>query len=116
MLAYAAASLLHHVHNAEFLADYPNMPRWLTPKLVYAAWLATTSLGLAGYVFLRKGNELTGLGLVALYGATGLYGLAHYALAPASAHGLFSNLSIWLEAATGFLLLAATVILMARCS
>jgi hypothetical protein len=114
MLAYAAASLLHHVHNAEFLADYPNMPRWLTPAVVYAAWLATTSLGLAGYVFLRKGNELTGLGLVALYGAAGLYGLAHYALAPAAAHGFFSNLSIWLEAATGFLLLAATVILMAR--
>lgn len=114
ILAYAAASLLHHVHNAEFLADYPNMPRWLTPALVYTAWLATTALGVVGYVFLRKGHELTGLGLVALYGALGLYGLAHYALAPAAAHGFFSNLSIWLEAATGFMLLGATVTLMAR--
>jgi hypothetical protein len=114
ILAYAAASLLHHVHNAEFFADYPNMPRWLTPKLVYAAWLATTSLGVAGYVLLRKGHELTGLGLVALYGAAGLYGLAHYAFAPAAEHSFFSNFSIWLEAATGLMLLGATATLMAK--
>jgi hypothetical protein len=26
LLAYAMANLLHHVHNAVFLVDYPNMP------------------------------------------------------------------------------------------
>jgi hypothetical protein len=114
ILAYAAASLLHHVHNAEFLADYPNMPAWLTPALVYTAWLATTSLGVVGYVFLRRGHEPSGLGLLALYGAVGLYGLTHYALAPAAAHSFLSNLSIWLEAATGLILVGATATLMAR--
>jgi len=31
LAAYAAASLFHHVHNAEFLDQYPNMPAWLSP-------------------------------------------------------------------------------------
>jgi hypothetical protein len=26
---FLACSLVHFVHNAEFLADYPNMPAWL---------------------------------------------------------------------------------------
>jgi hypothetical protein len=30
LLACAAASLLHHVHNAEFLQDYPNRPASLS--------------------------------------------------------------------------------------
>jgi hypothetical protein len=30
LLACAAASLLHHVHNAEFLQDYPNLPASLS--------------------------------------------------------------------------------------
>jgi hypothetical protein len=38
-LAYAAASLVHFVHNAEFLADYPSMPAWLSRATVYGAWL-----------------------------------------------------------------------------
>jgi hypothetical protein len=47
-LAYAAASLFHHVHNAAFLGDYPNMPAWLTPAGVYAAWLGVTAVGIVG--------------------------------------------------------------------
>jgi hypothetical protein len=34
---YGAASLFHHAHNAEFLAEYPNMPMWLTRAKVYIA-------------------------------------------------------------------------------
>jgi hypothetical protein len=37
----------------------------------------------------------------ALYGASGLDGLAHYTLALCSEHTLATNLSIWLEAAAG---------------
>jgi hypothetical protein len=35
LLAYGAASLFHHVHNAEFLNEYPNMPTWLSRAQVY---------------------------------------------------------------------------------
>ena len=31
LLAYAAASLFHHIHNAEYLTEYPGMPDWLSP-------------------------------------------------------------------------------------
>jgi hypothetical protein len=39
VLVHALASLVHFVHNATFLADYPNMPAWITPGGVYAVWL-----------------------------------------------------------------------------
>jgi hypothetical protein len=106
--AYAAASLFHHAHNAAFLSDYPNMPGWLTPAGVYVAWLATTAVGIAGYLLLRSGYRLAGLGTIALYGALGLYGLAHYGVAPISAHSSTMHLTIWLEATTGTLVLAGT--------
>jgi hypothetical protein len=108
VLAYAAASLFHHAHNAAFLSDYPNMPGWLTPGGVYVAWLATTAVGIAGYLLLRSGYRLAGLGTIALYGALGLYGLAHYGVAPISAHSSTMHLTIWLEATTGTLVLAGT--------
>jgi hypothetical protein len=100
LLAYAAASLFHHVHNAEFLDQYPNMPAWLSPVQVYVAWLGATAIGLIGYWSLRRGYRVAGLALLAGYGCYGLDSLAHYALAPLSAHTLAMNLSIGLEAAT----------------
>ena len=114
IVPYAAASLFHHVHNAEFLADYPGLPGWMTPVAVYAAWFITTFVGIAGWLLLRKGNESAGLALIALYGAAGLYSLAHYALAPAAAHSFAMNLGIWLEVATGLVLLSAATFAMAK--
>jgi hypothetical protein len=94
--AYALASLAHHVHNAEFLADYPHMPAGATREIVYAVWAATTAVGIAG-LFYRP--------LLALYALIGLYGLAHYWLAPFSAHSVGMNVTILLEAGTATLLL-----------
>jgi hypothetical protein len=105
LTAYGAASLLHHVHNAEHLQDYPNLPAWLSPALVYVAWLATTTVGLAGYALLDRGHRAAGLAALGLYGAAGLCGLMHYSLASPSAHTLMMNATIWLEAATATVLL-----------
>ena len=114
LLAYAAASLVHHVHNAEFLADYPNMPRWITRPAVYAAWLGETMLGVAGYVLLRRGHLAFGLGVIAVYAALGFDAFAHYALAPAAAHTAGMNATIWLEAATAALVFIALAALVKR--
>jgi hypothetical protein len=114
LLAYATASLLHHVHNAEFLDAYPNLPAWLSPARVYAAWLGVTAVGLTGYVLLRRGYQLAGLAALIVYGALGLDGLGHYTLAPWSAHTMAMNLTIWLEAGSALLLLAAVAGLMLR--
>lgn len=66
LVAYAAAGLLHHAHNAEFLADYPGMPAWLSRAGVYWAWAAATAFGALGYVLVRRGCVLAGCSLVAL--------------------------------------------------
>jgi hypothetical protein len=109
MLAYCAASLLHFVHNAEFLPEYPNMPEWLSPVGVYAAWCGVTAVGIAGYGLYRAGHRLSGLLTIAIYAALGFSGLDHYALAPISAHSFTMNLTIGVEA------LAAAALLIAVC-
>ena len=109
VLAHAAASLLHFVHNATFLADYPNMPDWITPGGVYAVWLGEAAIGAAGVILLMRGRTMLGLALIAIYAVLGLGGLDHYTLASISAHTLAMNATIWLETATGLILLGFAV-------
>jgi hypothetical protein len=97
LLAYAGASLFHHVHNATYLAAYPNLPAWLTASGVYLAWAVVSAVGLCGYRLLKGRHVPAGLALLALYGLLGLAGLDHYTRAPLAAHSAMMNLSILLE-------------------
>jgi len=108
VLVHAMASLVHFVHNATFLADYPNMPPWITPGGAYAAWLGEAAIGAAGVILFLRGRTAIGLALIAIYAVLGFGGFDHYTLAAISAHTLAMNLTIWLEAATGLALLAYT--------
>ena len=110
LVTYFVASLLHFTHNAEFIAFYPNMPAWLTRETVYLAWLAVTSVGVAGVVAARFGLGALGALLVGIYGALGLDGLAHYSLALCSEHTLGANLTIWFEVVAGVLLAVAAAL------
>jgi hypothetical protein len=112
LLVYAGATLLHYSHNAAFLHEYPNMPEWLTPARVCAAWVVLTAVGLAGYLLFRWRHRFAGLVLLATYAAGGLDGLTHYGLAPLSAHTPAMHLTIGLEAAMALLVLAAVARLM----
>ena len=107
LLMYGVASLTHFGHNAEFLADYPNLPVWLTRGEVYVAWLGVTAIGVLGYVLVRAKYELVGLGVLAAYAALRLDGLAHYSRAPLAAHTAAMNLTIWFEVVTATLVLIA---------
>ena len=108
LLLYSAASLAHFAHNAEFLADYPNLPVWLTRSHVYIAWLAITAVGVLGYLLVRAKYELVGFGVVAIYAAIGLDGLLHYGRAPMAAHTVTMNLTIWFEVIAASLVLVAS--------
>jgi hypothetical protein len=109
LLAYAAASFFHHVHNAEFLSEYPNMPAWLSPGKVYVAWSIETLVGAVGYALLRAGYRYLGLALVGLYALTGFGGLDHYWVAPFTAHTMMMHLTILLEVAAAILLLVVAL-------
>ena len=109
MALYCAASLAHFLHNAQFLRDYPNMPAWLSPLQVMGAWLAVTAVGVLGWLVTRSPWPLPGLLLIGAYAGLGFDGLAHYTLAPVSAHSLAMNLTIWSEVVAAALLMAATV-------
>ena len=111
---YFVASLAHFGHNAEYIAFYPGMPGWLTREKVYLAWLAVTSLGAVAFVFAKLALPAVSLLFLAVYGAFGLDGLAHYTLALCSEHTLLANITIWSEAVTGMVLLLASAVLFAR--
>jgi hypothetical protein len=112
LAVYCGASLIHFVHNAEFISDYPNLPVWLTRPKVYLAWLGVTAVGMAGILAFKRGLFILGLLLIAGYAALGFDGLGHYSRAPVSAHTLAMNATIWFEVAAAAALLAGTVALM----
>jgi hypothetical protein len=114
-LAYAAASLIHFAHNAEFLADYPNMPEWLSRSEVYVAWLGLTAVGVAGYLLVRRGVQRAGLLVIALYAALGFDSLTHYLVAPFAAHTAMMHFTIWLNVIAAALLLIVASRLVAKC-
>jgi uncharacterized membrane protein len=105
LLLYAAASLLHFAHNAEYVEDYPNLPLWITRFSVYGAWLAITAVGILGYVLYRSRWYWSGLLLLGLYAVAGLDGLLHYTLAPIGEHTHAMNFTIGFEVAVAAVLL-----------
>ncbi len=109
MLIYGGASLLHFVHNAVYLRDYPNLPVWLTSAGVCAAWLVVAGTGVLGYLLYSRVSRAAGLVAIAAYAVFGLAGLDHYTVAPVSAHTVAMNLTILLEAATAAVLLVCVV-------
>jgi hypothetical protein len=109
LLVYAVASLIHFIHNAEFLGAYPGLPESWTRVGVYFAWMAMTAVGAAGALLLHRGHQRIGLFLLAGYAVMGMDSLGHYVLAPLSAHSLSMNVTILLEVTAAGLVLIAVV-------
>jgi hypothetical protein len=114
LLLHLAASLLHFAHNAEYLADYPNLPAWLDRADVYLAWLGLAGVGAAGWVLHRMGWRLAGLLLVGVYAVFGFDGLLHYTRAPFAAHTPAMHFTIGFEVAAAALLLLAVIMSLAK--
>jgi len=64
---YAVASLVHFVHNAEFLGDYPGLPASWSRGGVYLAWIGMSALGGVGALLAYRTREAIGLILLAVY-------------------------------------------------
>ncbi|HKE96421.1 MAG TPA: hypothetical protein VKB34_19085 [Povalibacter sp.] len=109
LIAYCAASFVHFSHNAEFLADYPNLPPGWSRLGVYLAWVAVQMIGVLGYVLYRRGYFVVGLLALAIYAGQGFDGLLHYTRAPLSAHTAAMNLTIWTEVVAAAALFVAVV-------
>jgi hypothetical protein len=109
LLIYGAASLIHFVHNAEFIAEYPNLPSSWSRAHVYLAWIALTAVGIVGWLLVSRGYLSIGLALLATYAALGLDSLGHYVLAPLSHHTFAMNVTILLEVTAAGLVLVEVV-------
>lgn len=111
---YFIASLAHFGHNAEYLADYPNLPPSITRAGVYAVWFGQTAIGVLGIVLAMLRRRVAAALLIGVYGAFGLDGLLHYTVALASEHTWVANLTIGAEASLGVLLLLTSAIVCVR--
>lgn len=105
MIVYGAASLLHFVHNALYIREYPNLPQWITPFGVYASWCAIAAVGVLGYWLYRKVSQAFGLLGIAIYALLGFGGLDHYVIAPIAAHSIAMNATIIAEVSAASALL-----------
>jgi len=114
LVAFATASLIHFIHNAEFLADYPGLPQTWTRAGVYGAWIGMTMIGLVGWFLVRAGYHVIGLVLLAVYALCGTDSLGHYAVAPLAAHTPAMNVTILVEVLAAGLLLLESLRLLSR--
>jgi hypothetical protein len=105
MILYGAASLLHFMHNAVYLHEYPNLPEWITAFGVYASWCGIAALGALGYWLYREVSQVMGVVVIAIYALPGFGGLDHYVLAPIGAHSIVMNATIIGEATAAAALL-----------
>jgi len=106
---YAAATLLHFAHNAEYLTQYPHLPLSWSRGDVYGTWCCLMAVGLLGYGLYRFGRRNIGLAVLGFYAILGFGGLLHYTRAPMAYHAAMMNVTIWAEAVAGALLLANVV-------
>lgn len=107
--AYAVASLIHFVHNAAFLADYPHLPQNWTATGVMLAWVAISAVGGLAAFLLARDHKKTGLCVTMVYAACGLDSLGHYVLASPSLHTQAMNATIMLEVSCAALLFGAAL-------
>jgi|SRR5271168_4116910 len=114
LMLYAAASLLHFVHNAEYLAQYPNLPSSWSRADIYIAWCCITTLGVVGYLLYLYGSRAVGLTFLALYAVLGFGGFLHYTRAPVTHHSSMMNVTIWTEGLGAALLLMNVAIVAAQ--
>ncbi len=114
LLIYGAASLIHFIHNAELVAEYPNLPASWSRADIYLAWLGLTAVGGIGWLLLRSGYQVVGLLVVAAYAALGIDSLGHYVLAPMSAHTAMMNVTILMEVTAAALVFLQASRLMAQ--
>jgi hypothetical protein len=114
LILCAAVSFWHFAHNAEYLAQYPNLPSSWSRADIYVAWCCVTTLGVVGYLLYFRGNRVVGLTFLALYAVLGFGGLLHYTRSPLAHHSSMMNVTIWAEAIAAALLLTDIALVAAQ--
>ena len=113
-VVYLVASLIHFVHNAVYLEQYPGLPASWTPIGVFLAWCGLTLVGAAGWLLLLRRRLFIGLSIVLVYAMLGMDSLGHYVVASVSAHTWMMNSTIVLEVTAASLVFLESGRLMVR--
>ncbi len=102
---------MHYSDNVLNFEDYPQPSSGPAPSatVIALAWFAFTAAGVAGLVLFRRGRVAAAAAGLALYSASGLIGLGHYAVAGASAMPWWRHAHVVADIACGVAVLAFAV-------
>lgn len=111
-----AVSIVHYVDNVTAYEAYPESDTLPNPsaELIAGAWLALTPFAVAGLVLLRQGRGRAAALCLAVYSASGLVGLAHYAAGGTGGFPWWRHAHIVGDIVLGASILAAAVWLALR--
>jgi hypothetical protein len=106
-----AVSVVHYTDNYVNYHDYPRSATLPNPSAttIVLAWFGFTSLGLAGYLFFRRGPSNLALLMLAAYSGSGLVGIGHYLVPGATAMPWWRQAHVILDIGCGAAIFAFAV-------
>ena len=108
VLASIAVTAFHFTDNYVSIDTYPQ-PDWVTKAVVLVSWPLLTSLGVIGYLLLRRGLFTAAHGFLLAYSYTGLSSLGHFLSGSPDEFTTRGLISVLVDGTAGTAVLAVTV-------
>ena len=108
VLASIVLTAFHFTDNYVSIDTYPQ-PDWVTKGVVLVSWPLLTSLGVIGYLLLRRGLYTAAHGFLLAYSYTGLSSLGHFLSGSPDEFTTRGLVSVLIDGAAGSAVLVVTV-------
>ena len=108
VLASIVLTAFHFTDNYVSIETYPQ-PGWVTKTVVLVSWPLLTSLGVIGYLLLRRGLFTVAHGFLLAYSYTGLSSLGHFLSGSPDEFTTRGLVSVLVDGVAGTAVLAVTV-------
>ena len=108
VFASIVLTAFHFTDNYVSIDTYPQ-PGWVTKAVVLVSWPLLTSLGVIGYLLLRRGVFTAAHGFLLAYSYTGLSSLGHFLSGSPDEFTTRGLISVLVDGAAGTAVLGVTV-------
>lgn len=108
VLASVVLTAFHFTDNFVAIETYPQ-PEWVTRAVVAISWPLFTAVGIAAYLFYRRGNTALAHPFLIAYSYTGLSSLGHFLSGSPDEFTTRGLVSVFVDGAVGSAVLAVAV-------
>lgn len=102
---YCAVCLYLFMSNMVFIDEHPNTSDWISTIGVTIAWIGLTCIGLVSWLLILRDKRFIGVIAIILFSVFNFGSAGHYSLEPVSSHTYISNIAIWLQVVTAWIVL-----------